>query len=257
MNLDISLFSSLFFLFGLFIGSFLNVLSDRIPRDESFIFGHSYCEECKHHLSPFDLIPLFSFLFLKGRCRYCKKAFSLYYPFAEFVTGLLFLCTYLRFHDDTLPMLVFSLFIVSSLVVLFSSDLKYGILPDKVLLPATAVCVIFYGFIYTTNSAPFLFSALGAGGFFLALFLGTKGKGMGFGDVKLAFFMGLLLGFPGIVYALYIAFLTGAVLSFILILWKKKQVKSTIPFGPFLVSGTLLVLLFPNVIQFFVRMILP
>lgn len=245
------------FLLGLSIGSFLNVLADRFPRDEGVITTRSHCDYCHHTLSPFDLIPVVSFFYLRGKCRYCKKKLSWYYPGGELLTGSLFVITYLVVGTTSFPTLFFSLFIVSALIVIFFSDIKYSIIPDKIVYPAFVSTVLFQLLVNFHMISQYVFSATGAGLFFLALFLVTKGKGMGFGDVKFAVLMGLILGFPGIVYSLYIAFLTGAAVSLILILWKQKTLKSTIPFGPFLVFATLLVFLFPQAIEAVVRMVLP
>lgn len=257
MNVDLVLFSSFFFLFGLSIGSFLLVLADRIPRNEGIITGRSHCDYCHHPLSPLDLVPLFSFLLIGGKCRYCKKKLSRYYPVSEASTGILFVITYIAVGSVSIPFLIFSLFIVSCLIVIFFSDIQYGIIPDKIVYPALIITLLFQFADNFTQMPSYIFSSAGAGLFFLALFLITKGKGMGFGDVKFATLMGLVLGFPGIVYSLYIAFLTGAAVSLILILWKQKTLKSTIPFGPFLVFATLVVFLFPQVIEAIVKVVLP
>lgn len=136
------------------------------------------------------------------------------------------------------------LFIVSSLIVVFFSDLKYGIIPDRIVYPAIAVS---FGYLFIIHNSYFMIhflSALGVFLFFLLLFLATRGRGMGFGDVKLVFLLGLFLGFPKIIVAFYISFLTGAVIGIILILWGKKKLHgTTIPFGPFLVAGALAALL--------------
>lgn len=245
------------FIVGIFIGSFLHVLAFRLPRDEGVIFGRSYCESCKHQLSSLDLIPLFSFLFLKGKCRYCHKKLSWYYPFGEFLTGVLYVLVFLHFGSASLVFLLYIFFVVSCLIVIFSADYLYGIIPDKIVYPAIFVTLLIYSYLYGANISGYISSGLGAGGFFLLLFLITRGKGMGFGDVKLALLLGLVLGFPFIVYSLYIAFLTGAGVSLILILWKKKHLKSTIPFGPFLVFGALVVILFPALIKQISSMVLP
>lgn len=257
MEIDIILLTTLLFILGLFIGSFLNVISDRLYRGETFIKGRSYCESCKHTLSFFDLFPVISFLFLGGKCRYCGKKLSWYYPFSELLTGMLFVAVYFAVGISSLTLLLFYVCIVSCMIIIFTSDLKYGIIPDKVVYPALVITLLFQAITNSPLLQEYILSALGSGSFFLLLFLVTKGRGMGFGDVKFAFFMGLLLGFPGIVYALYIAFLTAAFVSLILILWGKKHIKSTVPFGPFLVSGTLLVFLFPQYIDMLVKIILP
>lgn len=239
----------IFFIFitGLSIGSFLNILVDRFPRNESLIRGRSHCEKCKKILKWYDLIPLLSFISLKGKCRYCHAHLSLYYPVVEFTTGILFVLVYLFVgimnHELRIMDLVYYLFLASSLIVIFFADLKYGIIPDKVLFLSVIVSLIYLFLIHNSLFLIHLYSALGALAFFFFLFLITKGRGMGFGDVKFAFLMGLILGFPNIIVALYVAFLTGAIVGIILILWRRKKVFGTaIPFGPFLVLGTFIAL---------------
>lgn len=238
-----------FFVFGLFVGSFLNILVDRIPRGEAFVKGHSHCEFCKKNLKWYDLIPVFSFVFLQGKCRYCKHPLSFYYPIIETFTGILFALTFLIIPFYSIILVLYNLFIVSCFIVIFFSDLKSGIIPDKILLPAV---IITFPYLLIVNPSSFiinLFCGLGALFFFFALFLITKGKGMGLGDVKLAFLLGLVLGFPAIILALYLAFLTGAIVGIILIIWRKKRsLKETIPFGPFLITGTIIGLFFGDLI---------
>ena len=267
----------LFFLLilGISIGSFLNVLIDRIPQGKSPFKGRSYCDKCKKTLKWYDLIPLISYLYLKGKCRYCRAHISLYYPLVELVTGAMFIVTFAYIYHLPLTIDRFSifnsqfsiffyyLFILSSFIVIFFTDLKYGIIPDKIVYPSVVIFTIYHLSILPSASLragnfPFglaqggqfsifnyLLSGIGAFIFFLVLFLITKGKGMGFGDVKLAFLLGLFLGFPKILAALYLAFLTGALIGSILIIWRKKKLKGgTIPFGPFLIIGTVLSLFF-------------
>lgn len=236
------------FVIGLFFGSFLNVIVDRQQRKETVLTGRSYCEFCKKELKWYDLIPIFSFLFLRGKCRYCHKKLSLYYPLTELSTAVLFTITYafLNFQPvfnsliiNPLP-LIYYLFLSSSFIVIVFSDLKYNIIPDKIVIPAIIISFLYLLIVNSPLLISYLLSALGSFAFFLMLFLITKGKGMGFGDVKLSFLLGLVLGFPKIILALYLAFLTGAAIGIILILWKKKRtIKDTIPFGPFLILGTL------------------
>jgi len=265
------------FIFGLFIGSFLNVLSDRFPKGEAVVKGRSHCDKCRKTLVWHDLIPLLSFVFLKGKCRYCKTSLSFYYPIVELTTGILFMLTTffvfngsqffpLRqvfeeqaiFNFQLLIPLIYYLFIVSSLIVIFFADLKYGIIPDKIIFPVIFISIIYL--ILNTQYAVLshLFSALGACLFFLFLSLIKikKRESMGIGDVKFAFLMGLILGFPNIIVSLYIAFLTGAIVGCILILWRKKRVFGTsIPFGPFLVTGTLGAIFYGEIlIQGFLRL---
>lgn len=235
-------------LLGLFIGSFLNVLIDRLPKEES-IKGRSHCEKCKKTLKWYDLIPLLSFIMLKGKCRYCSAPLSFYYPIIELTTGIMFALTFYFFgimnHELRIMDLGYYLFLISGLIVIFFVDLKYGIIPDKIIFPAIVVSFIYLFFIHNSLFLIHLFSAFGASLFFLLLFLVTQGRGMGFGDVKFAFLMGLILGFPNIIIGLYAAFLTGAIVGCILVLWRKKRIRGTaIPFGPFLAIGTLSAIFF-------------
>lgn len=150
----------------------------------------------------------------------------------------------------------FALAIVSALIVIFFADLRYGIIPDKILIFSGVAISLWLVIFDQSLILNHLLSALGAFLFFLLIFALTRGRGMGFGDVKFAFIIGLLLGFPGTVLALYVAFLTGGIIGIILILWKKKRLKSAVPFGPFLVAGTFIAyflspLILPEIIQFF------
>lgn len=252
------------FISGLFVGSFLNVLIDRLPRKETFIKGRSYCESCKKELAWYDLIPVLSFVVLSGKCRYCGKKLSSYYPLIELTTGLMFALVYLFLISNfQFSMFSFSyyLFIASVLIVIFFIDLKYGIIPDKIVFPAIIVGFAYSFIVYRPSFLIYLVSAIGALLFFIIISLVfyalTRKIGFGGGDVKLAFLMGLLLGFPGIVVGLYIAFLTGAVISIILILWRKKRFfKDSIPFGPFLILGTLAALFWGNYLYGFALNIL-
>lgn len=240
-----------FFIIGLFIGSFLNVVVDRLENGESIMFGRSHCEYCKKTLQWYDLIPLVSFGFYRATCRYCHHKLSYYYPIVEFVTGFFFASTifWLQSHFSVGTFLfatyaAYYLFIVAVLLIVFFIDLKYGIIPLYVVLATSAIVLLFAGIGSPSSVVNLLLSGIGASLFFLLLFIGTKGRGMGFGDVVFAFLMGVLLGYPAIILAIYLAFLTGAGISLILILWGKKKLSGgTIPFGPFLVAGTYLCLL--------------
>ncbi len=244
-------FISLSFILGLAVGSFLNVLIDRLPNDESPFKGRSYCDKCRKKLVWFDMIPILSFFLLRGKCRLCHSSISVYYPIVELITAVLFIsAVYLLpqisigYQVLTIKYMIDALyywFIVSSLIVIFFTDLKYGIIPDKIVYPAIAISFLYLIFLHSNILISNIVSSIGVFLFFLFLYFITKGRGMGLGDVKLVFFLGLLLGFPKIIIALYIAFLTGAVAGLILIMWKKKRLKiATIPFGPFLALGTFL-----------------
>lgn len=233
------LFYLVFFIFGAIVGSFLNCLVYRLHNNEDFLVKRSYCPHCRHILSALDLVPVFGFLFLRGKCRYCREKISIQYLLAEIATGLLFVMGSF-FYLSSLDIFYY-LLATSFLVIIFIYDFKYYLIPDKVIFPAIVISFIYqlisnFHFLDVFYSA--VFSALAASGFFLAIFLVSRGRWIGFGDVKLALFLGLCLNFPNILVALFLAFFIGAIIGIGLIILQKKGLKSEVPFGPFLVLGT-------------------
>ncbi len=233
------------FIIGLFFGSFFGVLVDRIPKGKSFVKGRSYCDFCKKTLGWKDLIPVISFIATKGKCRYCHKSLPYFYPIIELVTGLLFAFVYYfsNFQFSIFNFqLIYNLIVVSGFIVIFFTDLKYGIIPDGILLVLALTEIIFLlisgSWMISVNH---VVSAVLSFAFFIAInytfYFVTKKEGMGGGDIKLSFVLGLLLGFPGIFVGLYLAFLTGALVSTILVLWRKRLVRDRLAFGPFLIFG--------------------
>jgi prepilin signal peptidase PulO-like enzyme (type II secretory pathway) len=247
----------LVFFLGICVGSFLNVLIDRLPKNKTVVLGRSRCDYCRHKLAWYDLIPLLSFFFLGQKCRYCRKKLSWQYPIVEFMTGIVFAFigytnkAYLYSSTPGEPFqvtpgvsLVYLFVIVSGLLVIFFTDLKYRIIPDQILF-ILLVTTLPYLLIYSQSLfIHHLISAVLMLLLFLLLVIITRGRGMGLGDVKYAFLMGLILGFPKIIIAFYLAFLTGACISLILVMGGKKTIKSTIPFGPFLVLATFICLFY-------------
>ena len=217
------LFYFFVFVVGCFLGSFLNVIVDRLPKGRSIVYPPSHCEHCRHMLVFYDLIPLLSFFYLKGKCRYCRARLSWYYPVIEAMTGSLFVVTFfIGIHLGHVASLVYLLAVISSLIVVFFIDFKYGIIPFSVVGVAIAIVTFWYLF-KGAEIISFLLSGLGVFVFFLLLFLTTRGRGIGFGDVVFSFLMGYILGFPNILLGVYIAFLTGAFFSLILIVLNKKK----------------------------------
>ena len=242
------------FLFGLFIGSFLNALLYRLDKEESVLKGRSFCPSCRHTLAWFDLIPVLSWLYLKGKCRYCGKKISVQYLAVEVSTAFLFALAFLRFEPSGFfNFLIFSYYLalICFLIVIFIYDLRTYLILDKVIYPAILFVLFFKIFFvfqdYLENTLLVdLMSALGAAGFFFFLVVITKGQGMGMGDVKLAFFMGLLLGWPQIIVALFLSFFVGSVVGVGLVSLNKKGWKSQVPFGPFLAGATILMIFYGN-----------
>ncbi|MBU2564297.1 prepilin peptidase [Patescibacteria group bacterium] len=237
----------LFFILGLIIGSFLNVVIFRLNKKS--LKGRSHCIFCKKKLHWHELIPLFSFFLLKGKCKKCKKKISIQYPLVEFFTGLIFVLISLKtFNLDIFSILItFFWFIFASfLIVIFVYDLKHYLVADKVIYPAIFIALIYILFLFLFSNGLFpslvfsyLVSGLIGGGFFLIIVLISKEKWMGMGDVKIGVFIGLILGIQLLLVALFLAFVIGAIISLILIFLNKKGLKSEIPFGPFLTGACL------------------
>lgn len=284
------------FVLGCSVGSFINVVVQRTNRGES-IKGRSHCEFCDKVLSPNDLFPLISFILLKGKCRYCHTKLSPQYWIIELVTGIIFATIYwltsnnlfdqidqlnnaihITYYGIWIPLIYFYI-VITSLIILFITDWKYGMLYDKIVIP-TILFVLLYKVIVVTYyylsmylklnstelgkyfleaglannlainaSTNLVYTVIGSIGialFFLVLIIITRGRGMGGGDLKLGFLIGLLSGWPNMLISIFIGFLTGAIASCILLLVRKKQIGQTIPFGPFLIIGCVLVMFFGN-----------
>jgi len=252
-------FAFILFFYGIFIGSFLNVVIDRIPAGKDIVKGRSKCDHCKRNLSWYELIPLLSWILQGGKSRCCHKKLSIQYPFIEMITGLGFVIIYLlsAVNSDWIGVncelcfisLISSLLLFCLFLIIFVIDLKtelicmqciYGI----IVLQIIHLVSLWYQTGDISTVFPFLLSAIGAAFFFFLLWFFSKGKAMGDGDIFLAFCIGLVLGYPNTIVALYVAFLTGAALGVILILRGKKSLKSHIPFGPFLIFGLGIAVLF-------------
>jgi len=265
------LFSFIVFIFGSTVGSFLNSITYRLQTGEGFLLKRSYCPSCKTVLNWQDLIPLLSFFSLSGKCRYCQGKISWQYPLVELSTGILFAFVFYSVFQQSNILtpqqflnFIYLLITICFLIIIFVSDLRYYIIPDKIIYPAILVVSIWqlvaWAFLKQYTNYQLLttiYSALGAAAFFLSIVLISRGKWMGWGDPKLAFFMGLFLGFPNILVALFFAFFLGAIIGVGLIIFRKKTLKSEVPFGPFLVLGTLLALFWgESIINWYTTLIL-
>lgn len=239
------------FILGLFIGSFLNVVVLRLHRAESFIKGASKCLFCKHRLYPKDLIPLFSYLFLKGHCRYCRQKFSHQYPLVELFTGLAFVLVFwkiipsLDVSSITALQFLYLLdwwVIVSFLIIIFIYDLKYYLILDKVVWPGIILALL-VNLVLGVSVFNLVFAAVIGGGFFLLQFILSKGRWIGGGDIRLGIFMGVILGWPQVLTALFVSYILGSLISVFLLLGKSKAWGDKIPFGTFLALGTFITML--------------
>lgn len=245
---------------GLVAGSFANCVIWRLHVKENFVSGRSYCPRCRHQLAAADLIPVFSFLVLGGKCRYCKERISRQYPIVEIASALLavaaalfFAPGFIRFGFINLSLalvLIYYWAVCIVLEIIFVSDFLWYTIPDETIAFGAGLAIAAQAFaavspmnrpLIAGGHTPLnVISAAVLGAlFFLGIVLISKGKWMGLGDVKYVFLMGLILGFPEILFALFMAFLSGAAIGVILILAGRKKMSSEIPFGPFLVAGTL------------------
>ncbi|WP_018660976.1 prepilin peptidase [Heyndrickxia acidiproducens] len=226
---------------GLVFGSFYNVVGLRVPKHESIAYPGSHCPKCGHPLSWYENIPVFSFLFLKGRCRGCKAPISVIYPVFEAITGLLFAYAFYRF-GWSMELLLACLFI-SLLVIITISDLAYMLIPDRVLLPfaiAIAAVRLFYPAMPWWSA--WAGAILGFGLLYLIAAV-TKG-GMGGGDIKLYFVIGLALGVERTFLSFFLACLFGALYGIGVLAAGRFKKRSPIPFGPFIAAGSLIAYFF-------------
>lgn len=284
------------FILGTILGSFAKATADRSLSNRKFT-GRSYCPRCKHVLHWYDLFPVVSYLVLRGKCRYCHKIIGFEYLLVEVIMGLLisflfwktFTVLRLTINDPqfaytfsiVLLTLIFNIFFITILTILFITDIKKMFIPDRVIIPAiwigliylTIVTIYKIGYLYYLlnqsvigklllpphsdyfqrhvlyTAEPLILNILTGvliSGFFLGLIIITKGKGMGGGDVKLGALMGLTLGFSNGILALMLSFLSGALVSIVLVLFGKKHFGQSVPFGPFLVLGSLIALFWGN-----------
>ncbi len=227
---------------GLIYGSFLNALLWRLPQGKG-MGGRSECRSCNHTLAWYDLIPVASFLALRGKCRYCKTSVSAQYPLVEiaaaFVLGLFF---YIQAPVLT-PESALTIVGILMLMSLFFFDLLYFILPDVFVLPGIVLFGL-YDLFLVPDPIPYFVTALLAGAFFAILYAVSAGKQLGFGDVKLAILIGLMLGYPlgfaGVVGGVWLA----AIVSLFLLMLKKVSRTDAIPLGAFMSLVALVIIIF-------------
>ena len=231
----------LFFIAGLFIGSFLNVCIYRLPREESILYPPSHCPTCKHPLKPWNLVPLLSYIWQRGRCSHCAGKISLRYPMVELVTGLLFAFCYWRY--DSLDYGAAAAIFAAFLLVITYIDYDYQLILDKVLLCLSAAGFIIEIVLVHLDWIDFCVGPLLGGGVLLLLAIISRG-GMGGGDVKFAAVLGLWLGIKGVILMLFLAFLLGGFIGIVLLALGRKGRKDAIPFGPFMAVAALITWLY-------------
>jgi leader peptidase (prepilin peptidase) / N-methyltransferase len=232
------------FVFGMTFGSFFNVVGLRVPVGESIVAPRSHCTTCDRDLATRELIPVFSYLFQKGKCRGCSTRISLLYPFIEFMTGVAFVLAYLVVGWSY--ELIVALLLISLLAIIFVSDIRYMLITNNILLFFAPFFILLRLTIAPLN--PWWDALVGAGiGFGLLLFIAVVSKGgMGGGDIKLFALLGSVLGWQNVLIAFFFSCFYGTIVAGVgLVVGKVKQGKP-IPFGPFIVLGTLTAYFFGN-----------
>jgi len=230
-------------LVGLGVGSFLNVIIDRLPQGVSLVRPRSYCPQCLRPLSPLDMVPVLSYLWLRGRCRYCRAPIPWRLPVVEATTGALFLGAGLLWGYSVMTGI--ALIYISILVVIFFIDLETGLILNAILYPAMVLALLLAPWGWPGVGSSIWRSyllALGGGalGFtvMLAIYLASRG-GMGEGDVKMAAFMGLALGVRMVLVALPVSFVLGGLVALLLLALRVRGRRQAIPYGPILSVGML------------------
>ena len=252
------------FVIGLVWGSFLNVVIFRMSHGSSPLSGRSICPKCKHKISWFYNIPLFSFFWLHGKCAYCHKKISIRYPLIEMLTGIMFVWWFLvgfnffRLVGTPWSFIqpVFWLVVGMIMLSIFMMDLLYMVIPFSLNLMLFSMALFYrigltgFGIMQVKDLIFALLSGIGLGIIFLILQFATrlikKMDGFGLGDIFLAPSLGLLLGWPKIIPAVFLSFVFGALVGLSLIMTKKKKISQYIPFGPFLIIGTAVSLVWGN-----------
>ncbi len=239
------------FIFGLIIGSFLNVCIYRLPRDISIIRPSSACPICKNPIKPWDNIPLLSYIILRGKCRNCGERISIRYPIVELLNGLFYLLILyvFGFGWHLLPLFAF----ISSMIVITLIDLEFQIIPDVITLPGIIIGLVsssfllpdpFLNFNSSNTTVGFLNSFIGlllGGGLFYIIAIVSRG-GMGGGDIKMMAMVGAFMGWKAVLLVTFIGSLLGSIMGIFLMLLKGKDRKTKVPFGPFLAIGSIITL---------------
>jgi leader peptidase (prepilin peptidase)/N-methyltransferase len=235
------LFSVFNFILGAIVGSFLNVVIYRVPRNESIIRPSSHCPVCGHPLKWYDMIPIFSYLALKGKCRYCGAKISIKYPSIEALTGFAFVGVGLRFGWS---LQFFEYIIFSALLIAVGfTDLFDGVVPDIIVIPGAVVGLIFSALQGKAAFSSSIFGLLFLLGVFALIIVITRG-GMGQGDATFGAMIGSFVGFKFSIEVLVLAFVLGAIIGSILIFASHKKGKDTMPFGPYLAIAAYIVSLY-------------
>lgn len=237
-------YSIVIFIFGITLGSFYNVVGYRLPKGQSLLYPSSHCTKCNHKLGASELVPIFSYIFLGGKCKNCKDKISLFYPLFELLTGSLFAISYWIFglNIDFFIAVTF----ISILLIIIISDYQTMIIPDEVLIFGGIILLI--EIIIKSGMSGLISNILNGIISFIIMFLIKKigdllfkKESMGGGDIKLMFIFGIVLGYQMAIISIFIASFIALPIS-IFVLYKKKN--HEIPFGPFLAVAAIIILLY-------------
>lgn len=246
------------FIFGLCIGSFLNVCIYRLPASKSISHPRSSCTSCNELIPFYDNIPVLSYLLLRGRCRFCREPISLRYPVIELLTGMFALITFLKY-GLSLEALIYFIYIAALLVITFI-DIDHQIIPDVISLPGIP---LFFFASFGLSQINYLDSLIGilvgGGSLFVVAWtysLITKKEGMGGGDIKLLAMIGAVIGWKGVLFTIFVASAIGTLSGLLVMLKSRKGMKLKIPFGPFLAIGGIAYIFFgPQLIRWYFQLL--
>ncbi len=258
------------FVFGLCIGSFLNVCIYRIPKRKSIVFPASHCPRCKKPLKWYHNIPVLSFIFLRGKCAFCGKSISLCYPIVELISGVFALISFNRFYLEGGNFYLFLIYyaFLCSLIVITGIDLKYFIIPDVIDIPGILFGIIFSTIFPLMQNADTHFKGglyallsvlISAGTLYFIAVIGSiifRKEAMGLGDVKLAGLFGAFLGYKLALLSIFLSSVIGSIFGIAMILFGKAKLQTRIPFGPYLAAGAFISLFYgEEIINLYVKLL--
>ncbi|MFZ0612152.1 MAG: prepilin peptidase [Desulfobacterales bacterium] len=243
--------------FGLCVGSFLNVCIYRIPAAKSIVFPGSTCPNCQTPIRIYDNIPLLGFLWLGGRCRHCRAPISIRYPLIELLTGTLALGLFLKYGASIDALIYFAFACV--LIVITFIDIDHRIIPDRISLPGIFVFFMSALALPSMNWLEALLGiVIGGGSLFLVALvyhLLTRKEGMGGGDIKLLAMIGALIGWKGVLFTIFVSSAVGTLTGLAIMAATRQNMKLAVPFGPFLSIGALVyVFVGPQLINWYFRL---
>ncbi len=235
----------LVFIIGLALGSFLNYIIYRLARKIP-LWRRSFCPHCQQHLLNRDLIPVFSFIILRGKCRFCRRFFGWEHFFVELLTGLLFALVYLNYNSITL-MMISDLVYIFILLFILIFDQKYLLILDKIIWPSLVISFVI-NILLGYYIPGLILAGLVGGGFFYFQHLASRGKWVGSGDVKLGIMLGVMLGLEFLVLTLLLAYIAGGLVAIFLLMLKKKKFGDLLPLGSFLAGAGIVSLLYGDLL---------